>query len=46
MTLNKELPALKNGLNESSGFVSESSVKIAERETVKQLSVTPLNSIN
>ena len=39
MTLNKELPALKNGLKESSGFVSESSVKIADmrnRETTQR----------
>ena len=37
MTLNK-------GMSESSGILSDRSVKIAEREGVKQLTTTPLNS--
>ena len=40
--------AWNNGLNESSGFVSDyTSVKIVERENVKQLSTaTPLYTVN
>jgi len=36
--------ASKKGFNESSGFMSDTSLKIVERESVKQLSATPLNS--
>lgn len=36
--------SLSNGLNESSGFISDTP-ETAKRESVKQLSATPLNSI-
>ena len=37
---------LHNGLNESSGFMSDTSAKIVELESVKQLSAIPLNSVS
>ena len=38
--------ALNNGLTETSGLRTDTSVKTVERESVKQLSTTPLNWLN
>ena len=38
--------ALKNGLNQPFGFKDDTSRKAVEREHLKQLSATPLNSLH
>ena len=45
MVLNKQI-ALNTGKGESSGFMTDTSVKTVKRESVNQLNTTPLNSVN
>ena len=46
MALYKNCFILNNGISESSGSMGDTSVKTVQRESVKQLGTTSLNSVN